>query len=232
MGLSPLSFAGCAGWWDADDASTFSFSSGTAVSQWRDKSGNARHFAQASASNQPSRSGTYGGHPTVVFDGSNDYLDTAAFTLAQPFTLFVAGLVAGTTGTGVSSVGGSLQLPYWDGSGMYVYAGTTRLVKGSGWLGASVLSFVVDGAASAFYADGLGGVIASPGVSGTTTGLRVAERNLDPSGYFQQSLFEVVAYDGALSSVRRGAVEDYLRWHWFGATRPEWVRSTAPMVMG
>ena len=40
-------------WLDAADDSTFSYSSGTEVSQWRDKSGNNFHANQATVGNQP-----------------------------------------------------------------------------------------------------------------------------------------------------------------------------------
>ena len=65
-------------WLDASDGSTFTFSSGTSVSEWRDKSTNAYVFQQNTAANQPSRSGTKNSLSTVVFDGSNDYLVSTA----------------------------------------------------------------------------------------------------------------------------------------------------------
>ena len=79
--LSPLEFGPLA-WWDASDASTFTFSSGSVVSQWNDKSGNGNHLTQGTVANQPGRTGTQNGLSTVVFDGSNDLmvcstLDTA-----------------------------------------------------------------------------------------------------------------------------------------------------------
>ena len=40
--VDPTSIANCQFWFDAADASTFTFSSGTVVSAWNDKSGNAR----------------------------------------------------------------------------------------------------------------------------------------------------------------------------------------------
>ena len=40
-------------WLDAADDTTFSYSSGTVVSQWRDKSGLNNHVSQATVANQP-----------------------------------------------------------------------------------------------------------------------------------------------------------------------------------
>lgn len=61
-------------WLDSSDAATFIFSSGNVVSQWNDKSGNARNFTNATVPNQPTRSTTQNGNPTVLFDGVNDSL--------------------------------------------------------------------------------------------------------------------------------------------------------------
>lgn len=83
LDLSPLA------WWDASDASTFTYSSGTSVSQWTDKTTNAWAAVQATAASQPSRSGTVNGLSTVVFDGSNDSLSVSSFNMSggQKFTL-------------------------------------------------------------------------------------------------------------------------------------------------
>ncbi len=42
-------------WLDAADDSTFSYSSGTVVSQWRDKSGLNNHVGQSTVGSQPNR---------------------------------------------------------------------------------------------------------------------------------------------------------------------------------
>lgn len=64
---TPAALPGLALWLDSSDASTFTFSSGSLVSQWNDKSGFGRHFTQATVANQPSRTGTKNGLPTVSF---------------------------------------------------------------------------------------------------------------------------------------------------------------------
>ena len=61
-------------WLDADDASTITLN-GSNVSQWSDKSGNARHVLQAAASGQPTFvSNGLNGKPTITFDGAGDIL--------------------------------------------------------------------------------------------------------------------------------------------------------------
>jgi hypothetical protein len=66
-------------WLDAANAGSFTYSSGTVVSQWTDRSANAFTFTTPlGTSYQPSRSGTQNSKSTVVFDGSNDYLKSTA----------------------------------------------------------------------------------------------------------------------------------------------------------
>lgn len=56
-------------WLDANDASTLTLN-GSTVSQWNDKSGNARHVSQATATNQPTYNATgLNGKGTLNFDG-------------------------------------------------------------------------------------------------------------------------------------------------------------------
>ncbi len=58
-------------WLDAADDSTFSYSSGTEVSQWRDKSGNNFHANQATVGQQPSRSSFVNSRRGVNFTSAN-----------------------------------------------------------------------------------------------------------------------------------------------------------------
>jgi hypothetical protein len=61
-------------WLDAADASTVTTVSG-AVSQWNDKSGNARHATQGTAGSRPAYSATsLNSLPGFTFDGSDDFL--------------------------------------------------------------------------------------------------------------------------------------------------------------
>ena len=66
-----LPVAGAALWLDASDASTFTFSSGTRVSQWRDKSANAYHMAQATSTYQPDRNATQNSLSAVTMRASS-----------------------------------------------------------------------------------------------------------------------------------------------------------------
>lgn len=87
-GFVPSLIAGIVAWFDASDASTFTLTGSPQnfVSEWRDKSGNAYSVSQSVANNQPQRTGTVMGRPTIDFDGSNDCLFTGATGLADAFS--------------------------------------------------------------------------------------------------------------------------------------------------
>jgi hypothetical protein len=72
-----------------DPTDSTSYTIATGVSEWRDKSGNGKHFSQSATNNQPSLA-TIGGKTALSFDGSNDHLFTTAtlFTGDSGFTFF------------------------------------------------------------------------------------------------------------------------------------------------
>lgn len=82
--FNPTSIAGCQLWLDASDTATISVS-GSAVTQWTDKSTNAYTFTQGTAGDRPS-SGTRSKNSKNVidFDGT-DYLNSTAATSAWKF---------------------------------------------------------------------------------------------------------------------------------------------------
>jgi hypothetical protein len=100
IGFDPSKLTDIVGWWDASDASTFTYGSGTAVSQWNSKVGSYA-FVQATALKQPSRSATINGLSAVLFDGSNDSMATSATvdmnTARQTWSLFWVATVAAST---------------------------------------------------------------------------------------------------------------------------------------
>lgn len=85
--FNPRMISGLEAWYDASAISSITIQTG--VQQWADLSGNSRHLIQNTTNSQPLyNSVTLNNRPTLTFDGSNDSLRTAAFTIAQPFTFF------------------------------------------------------------------------------------------------------------------------------------------------
>ena len=86
-------------WLDATDSSTIT-ASGSAVSQWSDKSGNASNFTQGTGSSQPlTGTRTINGKNVIDFDGTNDFLKCPSSTSIFKYlhtstggTVFVVGI--------------------------------------------------------------------------------------------------------------------------------------------
>jgi hypothetical protein len=83
-GFDPRRIAGLALWLDASATSSLTFN-GNTVSEWRDLSGNARHYSQSTAANQPNGTGrTQNGRRVLDFDGSSRLAgNAAALSLAR-----------------------------------------------------------------------------------------------------------------------------------------------------
>jgi hypothetical protein len=83
--INPATLTNLRAWYKSDTGTTIV----TGVSQWNDQSGNLNHLVQAVGASQPVvTASAINGLPCITFDGSNDNM-TAAFTLAQPFTIFM-----------------------------------------------------------------------------------------------------------------------------------------------
>lgn len=78
MGLGP------AAWFRNQQGIT---QSGGFVSQWNDQSGNGRHLIQGTGASQPALQAD----GSILFDGVDDFLKCAAFTLNQPATVYILG---------------------------------------------------------------------------------------------------------------------------------------------
>jgi hypothetical protein len=86
-GFNPKSIANLALWLDPTDSTSYTIATG--VQEWRDKSGNGKHFTQNATNDQPILS-TIGGKTALSFDGTNDHLLTTStlFTGNSSFTFF------------------------------------------------------------------------------------------------------------------------------------------------
>ncbi len=86
--FTPAVLSGLALWLDGGDAASVTLDGSNNVSQWSDKSGNARHVTQASATQRPAYvASAINGLNCLNFDGSDDFLASSAFTLGE-LTLF------------------------------------------------------------------------------------------------------------------------------------------------
>jgi hypothetical protein len=215
-------------WLDADDASTIMLN-GSTVSQWNDKSGNARNVLQATAANQPAYNTTgINSKPALVFDGVNDTLKSTAnlgISGTQTFSIFAVhafswasarvALAFGTSGR-YHHMASTASNQYWTG-----YDGGTQVatytpsapatpymigIERTGNTGASWNVFQ-NGSALALTAGNNVGVSLTNGpvsVGAYTDGTLAA--NLTAG--------EFIIVSGTLSTGDRQKLEGYLAWKW------------------
>lgn len=234
MSFQPTDIAGCQLWLDASDASTFTFGSGTAVSQWNDKSGNTNHVSQSTAGQQPTRSGTINGLSSIVFDGSDDILERPNFQLANAttgvWTAFAVFVHAGSGGNNPASVvdcdsnnrvaqalrvnSGSLEsiafatpvAAYTDA--MPTVADNVTCIASS-VRGLTTVEAWLNGVSN--------GSTSTLGINATASSrLMLGGNDTFNNQWMAGQLGEVITYNSALSSTDRATVESYLITKWSG----------------
>lgn len=104
--FSPLSLSPFL-WLDASDTATITNAGAGAVSQWNDKSGNARHMTQGTSGNRPlTGTTTQNSKNVIVFDGTDDFLATGDLTLPQPASFYIVAEVTTNTASDTSLMAG------------------------------------------------------------------------------------------------------------------------------
>jgi hypothetical protein len=211
---------GLALWLDAADDTTFSYSSGTSVSQWRDKSGNNSHVSQATSANQPSRSTTQNSRKILTFDGTNDSLSTSiSLDLSVTHTIFaIASQTTGTEDAGLVSINNTLNngLTLHNGSTYYAYYGdggknaTSSITTSTTY----IFTKVFKGTSSTtrqVYLNGTSatttGVIANSDASGV---IRLGQQ----STYLNGKIAEVIIFNRELTATELKQVHTYLGQKW------------------
>lgn len=112
-------------WLDAADLTTIT-SSGGAVSQWNDKSGNGRHVTQATAANQPTTGTvTQNGLNAMSFDG-NDLMSVAALDLSSTAAVTLCAVF--TAGSGGDQIVAEHSTNYNNAKGFLLYRTSTNVV--------------------------------------------------------------------------------------------------------
>lgn len=219
-GFNPKTIANLAAWYDASVATSITIQTG--VQQWSDLSGNGRHLVQNITNNQPAyTTGAINGKPVVDFDGTNDSLRTAGFTLNQPFTYFMvfkvdSSTISGTPrlldagGSGVRS--GEFFLNF--ANDMRFFSGASLVppaMTAGSYLTYALYEATFNGTQSRFRATA--GNVDSTGNAGTNNGSRLtlaADSNATPGSPANISVAEVLIYNSVPTSSEASKVRAYL----------------------
>lgn len=145
-------------WLDAADISTITIATG--VSEWRDKSGNGRHFAQGVAANQPGLAReALNGRSVVRYDGSNDALSRTAEAWMYGYPLTIVSVFFARAWTNA-------------------YNGLFGFYTDSGGATAGYGFFIKDNSRSALYTVGTAGQPNYDGIGAVTYSLNAAQMSV------------------------------------------------------
>lgn len=219
--FSPLQITGCVLWLDANDpAGTGVQPSAGALATWTDKSVSSNHMTAAGTtptfSNVP---------PGAVTFGGAGYYSKASAVFSNFYTAFFVYKQTAATGGPLYTTGASSG-----SNGLFPNeAGTTYFTRGdSTWYsnvsspftsnvvnlaGVSFSSNVVGSNQSLFY-NGSNVVTTTQANTITYTNLLIGSRQSGGTAYFTGSIYEVIAYNGTLTSNLRQRVEGYLAQKW------------------
>jgi hypothetical protein len=205
-GFNPKSIAGLVGWWDASDATTVTLN-GSDVSQWRDKSGSARHLNQTDASLQPAyATASENGLNAVLWPSttnSRTMQAASSMTVQQYFVACNPDLVADGALRGFLSGIGEIDL----------------LIQGAAWFSTSGFNNIsINGGTEGSLASNPPPntrciIRARTGTAGTRS-LRLGTDRTNASRGFWGSFCEVLAFSASLSAPQAAAVEKYLSRKW------------------
>jgi hypothetical protein len=223
-GFSPKTIAGLSVWLDAADSTTITMN-GSTVSEWRDKSGNARNYAQATAANQPT-TGTVNGRNSVraAAGSTRRQLTTTGFSLSAytvfavvvpdfssnpaGFSSFTGIMAIGTGASGMMMLGRVGSPTRWGTFTSTSASSNTQLVTGTRYVLA--LQDANDNAIS-FFRNGA--------ADGTATGNSAGQTASHLFGLFDGQEFhgdicEVLVYSSVLAASARSQVDRYLAGKW------------------
>jgi Domain of unknown function (DUF4082) len=220
--FTPTSITGCVGWWDADDATTFTYSSGTLVSQWRDKSGGNHH---ANNIGSPNRDTTLNGRAVIRFPTASGarFLITgfmSSFTAGEVFVV-VDLLTISASNAGlwnyVSTDGSAQYFPYQPNGQVYENWGST--VRSGFDPVVSLLDphvYNVRTAAGSYVAAIDGITRFSTATNTVAFGSGSPQIPHDGAG-IDGSIAEMVIYNRVLNTTERQQIESYLTAKWIPA---------------
>jgi len=246
----PTALSGLQLWLDASDASTlYGATSGGSlvaadgsVARWEDKSGNSRHFTQSTSANRPTRkTSQQNSKDTLLFDGSNDFLegtdffdaDSGGITVFLVYKRNVSGVRHDIlTKTNTNSVGWLMYQQTDNAVRFFVNNDgnntmgrfTSSAVDASSYSVLTLTASPSDFHSSSFFKNGTAISMASTAVAGSgaqqpvnTSGIvRLGVQEYQSEYYFFSAInvAELVMYSSALSSTDRSLVERYLLSKW------------------
>jgi hypothetical protein len=225
---------GCLMWLDGADDSVFTYSSGTSVSEWRDKSGNNNHVSNSNGTYQPSRNVTINSKSAVNFSDDSLQATNVFSSTATSYTkIAVVYQTSNTTGNVISSntghafyFGGSTQIRLYH-NGTFVTSSVSLANNTAGIISGTVQYNSSSSASGEVFVNGTsGGTGTTSTASIGSTAVQIGSFN--GANYFTGYIAEVLVYDRVLSSDELTKVHNYLQNKWnIEVSDAKWYDRTA-----
>ena len=205
----PFRVSGLALWLDANDESSFRFSSGSNISQWRDKSGNGNHFSVLE------------GTPTRIIDGSRTVVNfpsagavlqgTNSISITTNFSIFGVAKVTGTGGMLFSMTNQDDSVRYSGvidvvqlGGGPGAYYDNNDIIAVA-QVNASRNAVTTSTYTNYHMWDG-------PSQLSSTAIPRISDNFM--SRYFIGTVCEILVFNTPMINLNREKIQGYLAWKW------------------
>ena len=215
--FNPTSIAGCQLWLDGADASQVTYSTGSNISQWKDKSGNANHGSQSTAGQQPYYSTASN---AVVFSGAQVMTCplSASSTIETCFFVFSTTINKGVLIGAVTSPGRNID--FYDSYNMRIVQQYNALVLSSTYTfspNTTVLATTQTTSTNSYIfmygsQTNSNSTVANYGTGITSViGTNGSDPPVEP---FNGPMFEMIIFNTVLTTAQRQQVEGYLAWKW------------------
>lgn len=204
-------------WYDAADDSTFSYSSGTAVSQWRDKSGFGYHMTPKT--NGPTRSSSLNSRKTLTFTNAQTIGNTNINLYFSSYSVFLVHRLTGGANTRTLTADYALNFSNWL---LGAWGGYVNQYYAEGWV--QYQNYAADTAWSinmgdrdasnnqaSFYLNGSTIVTNSTGSNAGPVGLGINWLSTEMSNC---EVAEIIIYNRRLSANEIKQVHTYLGQKW------------------
>lgn len=235
--FSPQSIPGLSLWLDGADTSSMTFSSGTTVTAWRDKSSTGNNFTGSASYTLDSVYNKYG----LSFNGSSNYFSQVNGSLYSitntTYTVFtVHRFYYDSPSNGVGEVYRRVSSTMWfrQQTGLVNWVTDTTYIQISGTAaalsGIGCINTLTTSSATAY----LNGTSVGSGSRGTTTNFPLAIGHAGSgSELLQGAIFEMLVFNTTLSTSQQQQVEGYLAQKWglqdsLPATHPYYAVGTLP----
>jgi hypothetical protein len=224
-GFSPTSITGCLLWLDASDNTSITYSSGSSINQWLDKSGSNNNATQSTTSLMPTY-GTMSNGKNAINFSTGKCLSAPTVSLSTTYSVFVIGytlipqtyqylLNFNNSVSGLFQFGTGGDRNFLTSVGITSWNDSTTNSPSSAVASLCMMEMTNNGTSSGLipYFNGTT-MSAKNGTTISQSDLTIGAR-FSKDGYFWNGyLAEIIIYNSVLSTSDRQKIEGYLAWKW------------------